>query len=712
MSESTHPVATPDPLERLAPAFLEQIEGEDALAWVRDQNRRTEEHLSSSAAPSVSELEEEILAVLEDKSRIPMASVSGGLAYNFWTDAENPRGLWRRQPLEAYLAGSDRWEILLDVDALAREEGKSWVWHGASIVYPERDRALISLSDGGSDADETREFDLDAKKWVKGGFYRPEAKGSLSWITRDLCWLAQPDTPATTSPSGYPLQVSLLRRGEPLQEAEPIFTAQPEMMGAWAGSWRDRLGRRSMIEAMEDFYTADRYLVSADADQITRQSLELLPLPRSGETFVWNEWAVLWLREDWEHDGRAFPAGALLAFQTDELLTDPEGAHAWQIFEPDEREVLEDVKAARDALVLQVIRDVNSKVVWASPPSPDSPTTWNATDLPLPETGGSSIGRTVAVTPLAPAEENRLWMVVTGFAEPSSLWLVDPLRIGQDDYARRVRSVPPLFDAQSLQVEQHFVTSDDGTRVPYFEVRDAEAELPAPTLLYGYGGFDVSLLPSYSPALGRAWLERGGVYVVANIRGGGEYGPNWHRSALRADRHRAYEDFAAVARDLVRRGVTTRAQLGTQGGSNGGLLMGNMYTLYPDLFGAVLCQVPLLDMGRYHHLLAGHSWIAEYGNPDEPEEWEFIHTFSPLHQFTRNMDRPRLMVTTSTKDDRVHPWHARAFTYVAEEAGEDVLYFENIEGGHAGAADNRQRAHNQALAWAFLWETLGASRER
>lgn len=860
MTSTSHlrtPSSHPDPMARLTPAFLEEVTGEEALAWVRERNRRTEDVLATppqTDLPSVAELEGEILEILDNPDRIPMPKVRGEYAYNFWTDGDHPRGLWRRQPFADYLAGKDTWETLIDVDALAAEEEKSWVWHGANVLYPTYDRALVSLSDGGSDADVTREFDLVTKTWVKNGFFRPEGKGSLSWISRDLCWLTQPMSEESTSPSGYPLQARLLRRGQALEESTLVLQGGPEAMGVWAGITRDRSGIRSLIEVREDFYTADRYVVEgivqdawgpgADelgkdsglnetgevagsneaaeesqgtqgAEKATEQgpgkgtrlgkatepgsipSVRLLPVPRSSEGGVWNEWALVWLREEWDHGGVVYPAGALLALDLAGLWDDPEGAPATVLFEPTSHEVLEDTTVTRDSIVLTTIRDVISAVTVLTPPA-DETGEWNREPMSIGSEGAGQPGiATVSLIPFAAAEDNRLWAISTGYAQPSSLWLVEvdagpgselehgvgsdtppqaltvsslvfgsepeldvkshhaaqyassapfspldsttgsksdahfqdgtftPLNSESDpspesdsasesgpdltDYsAQLVRQAPHLYDANDVVVTQHFATSPDGTRIPYFQVQKEEVATPAPALLYGYGGFNVSLLPAYAPAAGKAWIERGGIYVVANIRGGGEYGPTWHQAALKGKRHRAYEDFVAVARDLVARGVTTPQQLGSQGGSNGGLLMGNMYTHYPSDFGAILCQVPLLDMGRYHTLLAGHSWMAEYGDPTDPRQWEHLQTFSPVHLFDPETDYPPLMITTSTKDDRVHPGHARSLGYLAEDAGKDILYCENIEGGHAGAADNRQRAHNQALGWAFLWGKLGA----
>lgn len=751
-----------DPSARLTPEFLEDVLGAEALDWVRAQNERTEATLAEpDDGALVTDLEKRLLGVLDNPDRIPLVTVRGKHAYNFWTDGANPRGLWRRQPLEDYLAGSEAWDILLDVDSLSARENKSWVWHGASICPEDHTRALVTLSEGGSDADETREFDLVTLTFLEDGFFRPPAKGSLHWLKRDWCWLTQPSSPETTSDSGYPLQAALWHRGSRIEEAQVVLTGTREDMGVWAVTLRDRSGTRSLIEVRQDFYTGAAYLIDANPTDSKEMGPRRLPLPPTSEPAVWNEWAVVWLREDWEHLNQRHPAGSVLAMDLKSLFSDPDHAPLTVLFRPSANEVLEDLTFTRNYLVLTTIVDVVSAVTVLRPPAErDKPAghsdgkaasslefgkPWSRQTLLIPspddvnepasriaettaETGGSPRRPgasdaeektrrlvTASVRAVEAAEEDRLWMTVTGYTEPTSLWLVNFAEDDLDSPASPsyslVRTAPALFNAENVTVSQHFVMSEDGTRVPYFEVRHRDATLPAPTLLYGYGGFDVSLLPAYAPTVGRAWIEEGGVYVVANIRGGGEYGPNWHRAALKQDRHHAYEDFVAVARDLVARGITTRDQLGAQGGSNGGLLMGNMYTQYPEDFAAILCQVPLLDMGRYHQLLAGSSWMAEYGDPDDPDEWAFIQNFSPLHLFAdpSSQDRPHpaLMITTSTKDDRVHPGHARSLGYLVEDSGKPVLYFENIEGGHAGAADNRQRAHNQALGWAFLRRVLG-----
>ena len=710
------------PTYRLAPAFLEEIEGEDALAFATQQNEATHQVLETVEEGDLrllDTLEKEILEVLESPDRIPLATFRGGFANNFWTDETNPRGLWRRQSTEDYLAGKDAWETLLDVDALAEKEGRSWVWHGAMLSYPNFNRALVDLSDGGTDADETREFSLESLDWVEGGFYRPVGKGTLTYIDENTCWLTQPMGEDGTSPSGYPLQARLLNRGQTVGDSQVVFQAPSDAMGVWVGRLAQTGPTRSVIRVAEDFYTSETYVVEAPAHAINETDPLLIPVPGTAQVVVWKDWVVAWLREEWTRNegGRqaTHPAGSLLAFNLEALTSNPAETPSEVLFRPTATEVVEDVTFTADLGVLTTLDNVASRLYRLDPPEGGG--TWTSTPLSVPTksgVGGEPTLQSVQVRAVEPRENNQVWLTTTGFTTPTSLWLVD-LDTPEDEGAPQpllVREAPNLFDAQDVAVTQHFATSKDGTRVPYFEVRENTTPLPAPTLLYGYGGFNISLTPAYAPLAGRAWIGRGGVYVVANIRGGGEFGPEWHTSALKKNRHRAYEDFVAVARDLVARGVTTPTQLAAQGGSNGGLLMGNMYTQYPDDFGAILCQVPLLDMGRYHTLLAGHSWVAEYGDPDIAGEWEFIKTFSPLHLFDNVKDEgvtyPPLMITTSTKDDRVHPYHARAFTHLAQAHGEDVLYYENIEGGHAGAADNRQRAHNQALGWTFLWKTAGA----
>jgi prolyl oligopeptidase len=668
--------------------------------------------------------------VLDADDRIPYVRRRGELLYNFWRDAEHERGLWRRTTLESYRTDDPQWETVLDLDALAAAEGTSWVWHGASLLRPTPEqlaagepwrRALVDLSVGGSDADVTREFDLVDKRFVpaaEGGFerdYAPAdggggAKGGLAWADEDTVYVFTDFGPGTTTPSGYPRTVRLWRRGTPLDDAVEVYAGTPDDMYISAHRSRTPGFERDVVSRAIAFYRSETYLVEAVGTP--RQRLVKVDVPESAEVGFHREWLLIDLRDDWTtgDDARTYRAGSLLAAPVDDFLA---GSRALTVlFEPTAATSLAGATWTRHHLVVNVLDDVKNTLHVLTPPATAEGAAgvpWARSALPL---GGGLL--TVGTRAVDSLESDDVWVTTTGYLTPSTLELTTVT--GPDAPAadpRPLKAAPAFFDATGLVADQHFATSDDGTRVPYFVVgradlvRPADPAVPgtAPTLLYGYGGFEIPLLPGYSGAVGRAWLSRGGVYVVANIRGGGEYGPAWHQAALRENRHRAYEDFAAVARDLMTRGITSPDHLGAQGGSNGGLLAGNMLARYPGLFGAVVIQVPLLDMKRYSHLLAGASWMAEYGDPDTAD-WEFIRTFSPYHLLDADRDYPPVLLTTSTKDDRVHPGHARKTAALLRATGKDVTYYENIEGGHGGAANNAQAAHMAALAWTFLHDQL------
>lgn len=664
--------------------WLEEVTGERALAWVRERNAQSEAALA--ATPEFRQLEAEIRAILDSDARIPGVSKMGNYYYNFWRDARHERGIWRRTTLDEYRKPEPRWETVLDLDAVNAAEGENWVWHGADCLAPEYERCLIALSRGGADADVTREFDLTTKTWVEDGFYRPEAKGSLSWINRDNVFVYTDFGPGTTSSSGYPLVVKQWRRGTPMDSATVVFRGEAGDMSV--GAWRSRSPgfERQFVSRAIAFYNNELYVREASGE------LRKVDAPNSAAKSVFREWLTLELREPWTVNGRTYPAGSLLAARFDDYMRGARNLHV--LFEPTSTTSLAGYAWTRNHLVLNVLEDVKNRLTVL---------TAGANGFRRSEFVGAPAIGTVSVRAVDADESDLVWVSSTDYLTPSTLALAE---IGREPEV--LKRMPAFFDATGLVTEQHFATSPDGTRVPYFVVRRADLPLDGstPTLLYGYGGFEISLTPGYSGTVGKGWLERGGVYVVANIRGGGEYGPRWHQAALRENRHRAYEDFAAVARDLIARGITSREHLGVQGGSNGGLLTGNMLTQYPELFGAVVVQVPLLDMKRYSHLLAGASWMAEYGNPDT-EDWEFIRTFSPYHLFDPTRDYPPVLFTTSTRDDRVHPGHARKMAAMMLDAGKDVYYYENIEGGHGGAANNAQAAHMRALEFTFLWRMLG-----
>lgn len=678
--------------------WLEDVEGEAALAWVAARNRDAMTDLGSTRR--FRETRDAIREVLDSDDKIPGVSLVGGLYYNFWRDAAHPRGLWRRTTPESYRTDHTEWETVLDLDALSEAEQTSWVWHGAAVLRPAADRALINLSPGGSDADVTREFDLAALRFIpedEGGFVRPQAKGSLGWIDQDTVYVATDRGPGSLTESGYPRTVARWSRGTPLEAAETVFEGDVSDLSVGAFHLRTPGFERDIVHRAQTFYTSDTFLLRDGA-------LVQIEVPASAEVGFHREWLLIDLRDDWEIGGTTYPAGSLLAADLEQYLAGTRTLTP--LFTPDPTTSLAGATWTRHHLVLTVLDDVKNRLFILTPPD-DSTLDISWQRVPFP--GLPALG-TVSVRPVDAEESDDLWLVTTDYLTPTTLALT---AVNADGALppERLKASPGYFRSDNLLSEQYFATSDDGTRVPYFVVRRADRALDgtAPTLMSGYGGFEIPQLPTYSGTVGRAWLERGGVYVVANIRGGGEYGPTWHQAALRDKRPRAFEDFATVARDLVTRRITSPARLGARGGSNGGLLIGNMLTRYPELFGALVIAVPLLDMKRYSHLLAGASWIAEYGDPDIPTDWEYLQAISPYHQIDPARTYPPVLLTTSTKDDRVHPGHARKMAALLLSAGKDVTSYENIEGGHGGAADNGQAAVMAALQYEFLWERLGGT---
>ena len=664
-------------------AWLEDVQGEKALAWVRARNAKAEAEIAST--PAFKTLEAQIRAILDSDAKIPGVEKIGGYYYNFWKDKQHERGVWRRTTLDEYRKPEPKWETVLDLDALNKAENAKWVWHGADCLKPKYQRCLIALSPGGSDADVTREFDLTTKQFVQDGFFRPEAKGGLAWIDEDTVYVFTDFGPGTLTSSGYPNIVKEWKRGTPLSAARTVYEGKPGDM--YIAAMRDHTPgwQRDFVSRTLAFYNDELYLRNADG------SLAKIDVPNSAQKNVHKEWLLLELREPYEAGGRTWLPGSLIATRFDDFMA---GKREFTpLFQPDDHASLAGYTWTKDHLVLNVMEDVKNRLSVLTPGKDG----WVKTAF----VGAPTIG-TIGVGAVDADDSNAVWLTATDFLTPTTLSIAE---VGKQP--EELKSNPVFFDGSKDVIEQHFATSKDGTKVPYFLVRpkDLAFDGKAPTLLYGYGGFEVSMTPSYSGSIGKAWLEKGGVYALANIRGGGEYGPRWHQAALKANRHKAYEDFAAIADDLVARKITAPQHLGTMGGSNGGLLMGNMLTQYPEKFGAIVVQVPLLDMKRYSHLLAGASWMAEYGNPDTAD-WDFIKTFSPYHLFDANKAYPATLFTTSTKDDRVHPGHARKMMALMEAAGKDVRYYENIEGGHGGAANNAQAAHMNALAYTFLWDQL------
>ncbi len=673
---------------------LEDVFGEASLNWVRQRNAQSEAVLQ--ADPRFEALRRELREVLDASDRIPGVSRRGAWLYNFWQDAKHPRGIWRRTTMAEYRKAEPKWELLLDVDALGKAEGQSWVWQGSSCLSASSNRCLVALSPGGTDANVVREFDLSTREFVKDGFALPLSKNRWTWVDADTLLVGTAAAGDPVTDSGYPRAVRLWKRGTPLSQARVVFEGQQRDVWASASSDRTPGFERSFVMRGIDFYRHEMFVLDG-------AGLKQVPKPQDAQVAFWKDRALMRLRSDWKQGERMWPAGSLLVMSASALM---EGkAEPVALFTPTAQRSLAGYTTTATSVVLNVMQDVTGRLEVRRPEG----AAWSLRTIPVPNTGTLSVASLHDATVADDEWAEGLLVSYTDLLTPESLLLARADRSGIENLKGRQAQ----FSTNGLRLDQRFAVSKDGTRIPYFIVipTGPRASGPKPTLLYGYGGFDISMRSAYSGGIGRAWLARGGVYVLANIRGGGEYGPAWHTSAIRENKQRSYDDFIAVAEDLIKTGVTTPAQLGIRGGSNGGLLVGAVMTQRPDLFGAVVCQVPLLDMRRYHRLLAGASWMAEYGNPDREEDWAFISRYSPYHQVPPASGEgarklPPVLLVTSTRDDRVHPGHARKMAARLSERGQPVLYWENIEGGHSGAADNGQRAKMQAMEYTFLWRQL------
>lgn len=667
-----------DPLQ-----WLEDISGERPMDWVRTHNAVTVKELQGQ--PGFAALNERLKTILNSKERIPYVSKEGEYYYNFWRDAQHVRGIWRRTTLAQYQAAETQWETVIDLDQLAASEGENWVWGGVSCLYPKGERCLVSLSRGGGDAKVVREYDVARRAFVDDGFKLPEAKGSASWIDADTIFVSTDFGPGSMTSSRYPRIIKQWRRGTPLAQAHTLYEAKADDMSA--GAYKDFTPGHEyqFVERQIDFYSSEMFLRDGD-------SLKMVPKPIDANAFTVREQLVITLRSDWNVNGKTYPQGALLA--TD-LAAFMQGKQEFEVlYAPTPTSSLDSVAATRSAILVTELDKVKNRITELRHVNGK----WLRRAVDAPALG------TLVVTALDAVESDDYFLTVTDFLNPTTLYLGKV----QSDARVKIKSLPAYFDAKPYKVAQYESTSKDGTKVPYFVIMNKKTKLDGknPTVLYGYGGFEVSLKPSYSGIIGEAWLKQGGVYVLANIRGGGEFGPRWHQAALKENRQRAYDDFISVAQDLIKRKLTSPRHLGIMGGSNGGLLVGAVLTQRPDLFNAVVSQVPLLDMRRYNKLLAGASWMGEYGDPDVPEQWSYISKYSPYQNVFKDKKYPRTLFTTSTRDDRVHPGHARKMVAKMDEQGHDVLYWENTEGGHAGAANNDQQALMWAMTYTFLQKQL------
>ncbi len=662
--------------------WLEEVESAAALDWVEERNAATIDALSQS--PVYRPIFDRTVAILDSRDRLAMPSIVGDQLYNFWQDAEHERGIWRRTSWASYVAGAPEWETVLDIDALAAAEGVPWTFGGATCLAPEYRLCLVRLSRGGADAVEVREFDTRTKAFVEDGFVLPEAKQSVEWVDRNTLAVSTDFGDGSMTTSGYARIAKLWQRGTPLTEARTIFEAPADDMGVWVSEWETADRRYIVVQHRTDFYSGTTHVLR-DGEVME------VEVPRDADIDAVRGRLLVYLRSPWDVGGRTLPGGSLVDIDLDRFFG---GARDFAIvLEPAERETIQSVSTTRDHVLVRMLNNVRGELRQYT----FADGAWIYENVPAPELGSI---RVVATSP----HTNRYFFTYGGFTQPTTLY-----QAGRDGGIREVQRMPEMFAADGLVVEQQEATSRDGTRIPYFLVhREGMPRDGAnPTLLYAYGGFEVAQTPDYAAITGSAWLERGGVYVLANIRGGGEFGPEWHRAGLKENRQRVYDDFLAVAQALIDDGITSPEHLGIMGGSNGGLLVGVAFTQRPELFNAVVVQVPLLDMRRYSKLLAGASWMAEYGDPDVPEEWAYISRYSPYHNLRAGADYPRIFFTTTTRDDRVHPGHARKMAAKMEAMGYPYYYFENTEGGHGAGVTSEQRARMYALTYAYLWEQLG-----
>lgn len=667
--------------------YLEEVLGDKALSEVKSWNKRSLDRLM--ADPRFKNMEAEALEILQSKDKIPYVSYRGGEVHNFWQDATHVRGIWRKSTLESYLAEDTQWETVLDFDKLSKDEDKNWVYKGNNCLSPNYELCMVNLSDGGKDAVVRREFNAKTKTFVEGGFVTEESKGTIDWVDEDTVIVGVDFGDNTLTDSGYPRQAKLWKRGTPISEATLLGEGEQEDVGYWGGTMELADGSREIINARSvTFYDSEYIWIPREGDKLG--TAVKLPIPGKVNMYgSFKDQILVQLNEDW----RGQKTGDLISFDIHDFMKDGKIDDVHVVFSPDEKSSMNGAGATKSKVLLSISRDVTSAAYafdWDGK-------NWTSEKLDFPANGTVNIGATND-------KEDVAFISSESFLTPDTLWTYNTAT----ETKAAAKSLPAWFDADSMVSEQFFATSTDGTKVPYFVVRGKDTQMDGtnPTLLYGYGGFEISLNPSYSATRGKLWLERGGVYVLANIRGGGEYGPKWHQAGLKTERQRIYDDFISVAEDLIAKDLTSPKHLGIEGGSNGGLLMGVMFTQRPDLFNAVVCAVPLLDMMRYHKLLAGASWMGEYGDPDDAAEGKFLRSISPYHNVDPEADYPEVFFITSTKDDRVHPGHARKVAKRMEDQGHDFLYYENIDGGHSAAANLKETAKRLALQHTYLMQKL------
>ena len=671
-------------------SWLEEINGEAQLEWVRAENERSLSELQGD--PRYNDLYEEALAIVTSSKRIPVGKIQGAAVFNFRQDKDHVRGIWQRSKLVDFRSGHPKWEIILDIDRLADEENENWIFQKAHCLAPDYDRCIVSLSRGGSDASVTREFSVTNKRFIQNGFSLPEGKNGTSWLD-DNTLLVSSDWGEGRTKSGYPRTVKIWQRGTSFTDAKTVFEGNFEDVLVSSKVYRNAGITYPLVIRSLTFYKREIYWVKLDKNR----QINLVPVPlplRVDLVGVLDGRLIASLQEPWEVNSVLIPAGSLVALHLEKMTAE-------EIFRPAEHQALAEIAIAGSSIVTTILDNVTGVAMRFRRDSKG----WHFHKIAMPADGVIRIASTSGLL-------DELFLLYESLNIPQQLF-----HVSSENTPSKIMALPEFFDTAEVVVKQNFATSRDGTKVPYF-IMGSKTVLDrgnAPTIQYGYGGFLIPILPNYyqEPArpqngalAGKLWVSRGGLLVLSNIRGGGEYGPRWHEAALKENRHLAYEDFVAISEDLIARNITSPEKLGAMGRSNGGLLMGVALTQRPDLYAAIDCGVPLLDMKRYTKLLAGASWISEFGDPDQPEDWAYISQYSPYQNLSPNQPYPEVFFYTSTKDDRVHPGHARKTAAKMAALGYPFYYYENIEGGHGGTANQKQLAMRTALEYIYFIRQL------
>ncbi len=659
--------------------WLEEVNGKKALEFVETQNKICFDRLT--IRKEYQSVYDKSLEILNSNERIVYPSTHAEFVYNFWQDKDHPRGIWRRSPKTAYQSGKPAWDVLLDIDALSKKDSVLWVYKGAGGLYPKYERFLVHLSKGGGDAVITREFDVNKKEFIEDGFYIPEAKGGASYLDENTLVVSSDFGENTMTTSGYPRQVKMWKRGTPLKDAKLLFEGEKNDVSCSGYVVRDGEKVFLMINRGITFYSGHQFVWNG------KQAVKLDIPEDSDVSGLLNNQLIITLKSDWTLNKDIYKQGSLVSLDFTALQRGEKKIQL--LFQPDEFSSVSGVSSTKNKILVNVLSNVKSELYTYAFESGK----WVAEKIKAPDFGTIYLNDTDEFS-------DEFFFTYSNFLTPPTLYAAN----ASDKTIKPYKSLPAFFDASKYKVEQFKARSKDGAMIPYFVVSSKKIKYDGtnPTLLYAYGGFEVPMLPFYNGVTGNAWLENGGVYVLANIRGGGEFGPKWHQAGLKEKRQTVYNDFHAIAEELISKKITSAKHLGIMGGSNGGLLVGVAFTQRPDLYNAVVCQVPLLDMKRFNKLLAGASWMGEYGDPDKTEEWEFIKTYSPYQNLKKEAKYPEVFFTTSTRDDRVHPGHARKMVARMAEMGHPVLYYENLEGGHAGSSTNEQRARTSALQYSYL----------